>query len=68
MNSIAHIGACDVNLDVNNFEMNITETLYMCSQSSVRPVDRAGQSDINPDRWEKLLNDTDDARVWKAIN
>lgn len=38
--------ACDVNVDVNYFERNITEILYTCVHSNVQ-VDGAGQRDIN---------------------
>lgn len=53
--------------DVNAFSNNITDTLYRCAEES-RAVAARGRYDNNLDRWERLLRDNDDKRVWQAIN
>ena len=58
--------------DVNAFAKNLSDTLYECARGSretagVTP--RAGDAaDANLARWDRLLQDTDDKRVWQAIN
>ena len=54
--------------DVNVFANNISNALYECAESSrCTPAPRANHAS-NLGRWERLLEDADDARVWKAIS
>ena len=46
----------------------LTNTLYDCAQRSVLRVDQTVNNDNSTGRWERLLNDTDDARVWTTVN
>ncbi|MPC44828.1 hypothetical protein E2C01_038508 [Portunus trituberculatus] len=48
----------------------ISECLYECVQSSkgVIPTGGGGETDARLGKWEKLLSDADDARVWRAIS
>lgn len=59
---------CNENLEVSYVECGITNTLYSCVQESVCRNQRSDQVDMQLGRWERLLNDRDDSRVWKAIN
>lgn len=55
--------------DVNVFARNITEVLYGCVEGSKRtPTPGVRQGNQHLGRWERILNDSDDTRVWKAIN
>ncbi len=59
------------NDDVNSFAHDVSETLYTCA--SMCTVNNIGNSDRvrgvgGGDRWERLLQDKDDSRVWRAIN
>ena len=54
---------------IDDFERAITDALYSCSQNSIdTQVQETGVGDVHMGRWERLLEDGDDARVWKAIN
>ena len=66
-NDIAQIEVFDDN-DVNVLASNVTDALYTCAVKSVSRVRSEGYSNDNLGRWEKLLGDGDDARVWKAID
>lgn len=56
--------------DVNVFASRISESLYACAESSVCVTQPSGSEEesVHLGRWERLLDDSDDARVWKAIN
>ena len=56
------------NLEVSEVECGITNALYSCVQESVCRNQRSEQVDMQLGRWERLLSDRDDSRVWKAIN
>ena len=56
------------NLEVSEIECSITNALYSCVQESVCRNERSEQVDMQLGRWERLLSDGDDSRVWKAIN
>ena len=52
------------NTDSDNAVRNISSTV----PKSVRRVERVLRGDGGVGRWKRLLNDTDDARVWRVIN
>lgn len=54
--------------DVNEFAKNVAEVLYECSQASQGNVVVADNVTRNTNRWDRILHDRDDARVWKAID
>lgn len=56
------------NLEISDVECGITNTLYSCVQDSGCRNQRSDQVDMQLGRWERLLSDRDDSRVWKAIN
>ncbi len=56
------------NLEVSDMECGITNALYSCLQESVCRNQRSDEIDMQLGRWERLLNDRDDSRVWKAID
>ncbi len=49
------------NVELSDVERIIIDTLYSCVQES-------DAVDMRVDRWERLLSDRDDSRVWKAVN
>ena len=53
--------------DVNIFNINITDALYKCAKESYGGTVRE-ENDNSVNRWEKLLREGDDKRVWQAIN
>ncbi len=55
-------------LEVSDVECAITNALYSCVQESVCRNQRSDEVDTQLGRWERLLGDRDDSRVWKAIN
>lgn len=59
--------SCD---DVNVFARNVSDVLYDCARRSQGVGESLNQNrgDLHLGRWERLLGDTDDARVWKAIS
>ena len=62
--SIPDEQSCD---DVNVFAKNVSDVLYECARRSQSVQDQM-RDDLHLGRWERLLRDTDDARVWKAIS
>ena len=46
---------------------NVTNMLYKCSEASQAPVSVTNVVS-GGNRWDRLLNDRDDTRVWKAID
>lgn len=71
-NFVRHIAQqmpCIQDDDVNSYVNNLSDTLYTYAKSSVvlneevSPVSR-----MELGRWERLMEDDDDARVWKAID
>ena len=43
--------------------------MYACAKSSlVEEEERAGEGRVDLGRWERLMEEKDDSRVWKAIN
>ena len=78
-NAINNIPIPDINNDAHAMADNISNTLYSLVSScvtvnsehsgvsgSVPPADRSDNALIS--RWDRLLQDPDDARVWKALN
>lgn len=65
--SISSVNVPDVNVcsDVNLFATNVSDVFYDCAE---RSCVRQAPGDLNLGRWERLLRDTDDARVWKATS
>lgn len=67
---VANIACTDmpmVNDDINIFAQNVSDVLYGCVDNS-RSVVVEDEGDVHLNRWERLLGDADDARVWKAIS
>ena len=57
------VGDTDVTIDT------VTDILYKCAKDSKRnPTPAAAPVDSQLHRWEKLLNDPNDKRMWEAIN
>lgn len=56
--------------DVDTAASRISECLYVCAENSRGAVQAGGgaRDGVRLGRWERLLGDVDDARVWKAIN
>lgn len=55
------------NTELSDVECGITNALYACVQESVCRNQRSDEVHMQVGRWEKLLSDKDDSRVWKAI-
>ena len=55
-------------VDISECEKSIVDTLYDCAQESTQGNEILSANEVNLGRWERLLNDRDDARVWKAID
>lgn len=53
--------------DVDEFANGISNVLYGCSKASCCQ-DTPQPCNMSQDRWDRLLQDDDDARVWCAIN
>lgn len=54
--------------DLNVIACSISDTLYVCAKSSLIQGERRTRADrMELGRWERLLNDEDNVRVWKAI-
>ncbi len=68
----ANIASMDVPRDVNDisvFAKGVSDTLYECARKSRQTSEaNVNQSEVHFNRWERLLSDADDARVWKAIS
>ena len=55
--------------DISECEKNMIMAIYNCIQNSViTPGHSVQQYDVTLGRWERLLNDKDDSRVWRAVN
>ena len=58
--------------DINTFAQNISNDLYECvgrSRSTINNGEGSRSSSSSlPSRWDRLLQDKDDRRVWQAIN
>lgn len=57
--------------DVNTFAKSVSDALYKCAESSRCAAGASVQqasATVHLGRWESLLRDADDARVWKAIS
>lgn len=67
VNDIAQIEVSD-DSDINVLAGNVADVLYTCAQKCVSCVQREVYSDDSLGRWERLLGDGDDSRVWKAID
>ena len=44
-----------------------SESLYVCAKDS-RVNSRDFVNDAVGDRWERMLQDRDDSRIWQAVN
>lgn len=57
------------NFDISDTELGITDVLYSrVEKKSVRRNQSSDQVDIHLGRYERLLSDRDDSRVWKAVD
>ena len=54
--------------DVNELAKNVADVLYECSQASQGNAVVIDNVTRNTSRWDRIMHDRDDARVWKAIN
>ena len=56
------------NVDVSVTQM--TEALYECVRLSkyAQQQSRAGSRNVMQSRWEKMVNNKDNAEVWRAVN
>lgn len=57
------------NADVDALEKSISDLMYSCVEDNLDNIDRTaitGSSNLG--RWERLLNESDDATVWRAID
>ena len=61
---------CDLPVDDNVDVMadGVSEALYECARRSKGNQHDNSHSDSDLGRWERLLQDEDDSRVWKAID
>ena len=53
--------------DVNSFSETVSDALYKCARAS-RGEAVSERDDISLDRWDRLMQDRDDTRVWQAID
>ncbi len=53
--------------NVDDFANNVTNALYECAATS-RCAQDVQNVDNNLGRWERLMGDKDDARIWRSIN
>ena len=56
-----------LNNDINESADAVVDALYKCSKESEVDITEP-EVDLMLQRWERLLNDTNDARVWQAID
>lgn len=58
------------NVNVDDLANNVSEILCQCSRLSrgETAVRSEGMDRIYTDRWDRLLQDRDDSRVWRAID
>lgn len=56
--------------DANTVALHISDSLYACVESSsvVAPEGAGDVGGVGLGRWERLSEDADDARMWKAIS
>ena len=52
---------------IDGYVDEISETIYKCARES-KSVSEEIVLDHLSDRWERILQDRDDSRVWKAVN
>ncbi len=55
--------------DLNSYVNSLSDTLYACAKSSVGDCEERmsiGRTELG--RWERLMQNADDARVWRAID
>ncbi|MPD01310.1 hypothetical protein E2C01_096830 [Portunus trituberculatus] len=72
--SYLHEQSCLTNTDLTDIDLtdvdvlasNVANMLYECSEASQVPVAVANLVS-GGNRWDRLLSDPDDTRVWKAI-
>ncbi|MPC40446.1 hypothetical protein E2C01_034003 [Portunus trituberculatus] len=58
----------DILTDINECAESLANTLYDCAKSSRYHGERVRGGGSMLTRWERLLEDRDDRRVWQAIN
>ena len=58
----------DANLSIDNCVTQMTDILYNCATRSRCVNNNNYDNDVNQDRWERIVNDRDDTRVWKAVD
>ena len=79
LNIIPNVTMPILSNDVNTLSTDISQTLYDCVRScsnssdvgcNVSETDNANLSPVKSyhDRWDRLLNDPDDSRVWRALD
>ena len=70
LNHLAQRELPAVSGNMNEFAQNVTDLLYQCASISRfrNNVNNLQNSDGDMGRWERLLNDNDDVRIWRAIN
>lgn len=64
INNISKVKLADNFNDINDFANELTEMLYESNQDQV-VVDNVNTT---TGRWDRLLHDGDDARVWQAVD
>ena len=70
LRNITQLMSCiRVDDDLNSCVSNLSDALYVCAKSSVTEDEERVRVDrMELGRWERLLEDKDDSRVWEAIN
>lgn len=53
--------------NIDDFAVKVNDILYKCSATG-RILNSNRNVDITMNRWERLLQEKDDAQVWRAIN
>ena len=55
--------------NIGEYADSVSNILYKCSQASrIRDTSTPNDTDDTLERWDRLLNDDDDTRVWQAID
>ena len=54
--------------NIDGYVNSVSNILYECSQNSQTRYNVSNNNDNSLERWDRLLNDNDDARVWQAID
>lgn len=57
----------DVNANVDESVTQVAELLYTCVENA-RCLNNDDNNVASQDRWERILNDKDNLRIWKAVN